>query len=380
MLIDYQVLIILISTLITLVGTVFFINKIAPIALYPIKYPEIDGIRGYLAFFVFLHHSYIWNYFLKTDSWIEPSSNLFNHFGQTSVVIFFIITAFLFTNKLLESKNKDYNWNKYLVSRFLRMFPMYITSILIVFTIVAFYSHFSLKTNIFELLKNILSWIFFTINGPSDINNFKNTYLINAGVSWTLPYEWMFYFLLPFIALLFKIKVSKKTLLVFGLGFLVFAIINKASLKHFLPFIGGILVSIYTQKNNQNLDYKKSYISVLLVFLLILMIVFFESGRKPIPVLISSILFLSIAKGNSFFGLFSNSLSRKFGQISYSLYLIHGIVLFLIFNGIIGIEYAKKLTQFQFWSIITLSIIPIVFISQITYLYIEKPFMNILKK
>ena len=110
------------------------------------------------------------------------------------------------------------------------------------------------------------------------------------------------------------------------------------------------------------------------------MIVFFESGRKPIPVLISSILFLSIAKGNSFFGLFSNSLSRKFGQISYSLYLIHGIVLFLIFYGIIGIEYAKKLTQFQFWSIITLSIIPIVFISQITYLYIEKPFMNILKK
>ena len=188
MLIDYQVLIILISTLITLVGTVFFINKIAPIALYPIKYPEIDGIRGYLAFFVFLHHSYIWNYFLKTDSWIEPSSNLFNHFGQTSVVIFFIITAFLFTNKLLESKNKDYNWNKYLVSRFLRMFPMYITSILIVFTIVAFYSHFSLKTNIFELLKNILSWIFFTINGPSDINNFKNTYLINAGVSWTTIY------------------------------------------------------------------------------------------------------------------------------------------------------------------------------------------------
>jgi len=317
---------------------------------------------------------------LKTNSWEEPSSNLFNHFGQTSVVLFFIITAFLFTNKLLESKENYFDWNKYLLSRFWRMFPMYITSIILVFIMIAFFTNFTLQTSFYALTKSVLSWLFFTINGPNDINNFNNTFLINAGVSWTLPYEWMFYFLLPAIALFLKVKVSMKTFLLFTLGFLIFALINKASLKHFLPFIGGILVSFFFKKSNLKIDFKKNIFSFLAVFLFILMIVFFESGRKPVPVIISSIVFLFLAKGNSFFGLFSNSLSRKFGQITYSLYLIHGIILFLVFYGVIGFENSKKLTMIEFWSIITITIVPLITISQITYLYIEKPYMNILKK
>ncbi len=363
-----------------LFGTLFIANKFVKIDITTVKYPEIDGLRGYLAFSVFLHHSYIWSHFLKSDSWEDPNSHLFNHFGQTSVVLFFIITAFLFMTKLIETKNHYFDWKKYIVSRFFRMFPLYLTSILVVFFIVGFYTNFTVKTSLFEVSKNALSWLFFTINGTTDINNFDKTFIINAGVTWTLPYEWMFYFLLPFIALFLKIKVSKKIMLFFGIGFLSFAIINQASIRHFLPFIGGIVVSLFIKRNNLKIDFTKNSFTFLAITLLIISVVFFESGRKPVPVLISSIVFLFIASGNSFFGLFSNTLSRKFGQITYSLYLIHGIILFVIFYGIIGLENAKKLTQIEYWTIITFSVFPIIVTSQITYLYIEKPFMNIFKK
>lgn len=360
--------------------TLYFTNKFITVEVYNVKYPEIDGLRGYLAFFVFLHHSYIWYYFLAGKPWGNPNSNLFSHFGQTSVVLFFIITAFLFMTKLLENKSRIFDWKKYFLSRFFRMFPIYIASILFIFFLVAIFTNFTLQTSLFDLTKSSLSWLFFSINGTPNINNYEDTFLINAGVTWTLPYEWMFYFLLPFFALALKIKVSAKILFYFGIGFLTFAIINQASIRHFIPFIGGIVVSFFINKKSTKIDFTKKTFTVIAILLLVLSIYFFESGRKPIPVIISSLVFLFIAKGNSFFGLFSNTLSRKFGQITYSLYLIHNIVIFLIFYGLLGIETAKKLSPIEFWLVISLSVIPIILISQITYLYIEKPFMNSSKK
>lgn len=86
-----------------------------------------------------------------------------------------------------------------------------------------------------------------------------------------------------------------------------------------------------------------------------------------------------IASGNSFFGLLSNTFSRKFGQITYSIYLLHGTLLFVVFYFFIGFEKAKNLTDFEFWSIITLSVFPLIFISQLTFKYIERPLMELAK-
>ena len=359
---------------------IFITNKIVKLEITSVKYPEIDGLRGYLAFFVFLHHSYIWNVFLKTKNWNEPKSSIFNHFGQTSVVFFFIITAFLFITKLIETKSPEFDWKRYITSRFLRMFPMYFISIITVFVIVLFLSNFEQRDSIFNIIKSALSWLFFSINGTTDLNGFKDTFLINSGVTWTLPYEWMFYFLLPVFALFFKIKVKPKIILLFTFTFLVLIAINQSSIKHFMPFVGGILAAICIHKLNlRNLLQRKVFTLIALI-LLCLSVCFFESGRKPVPIIIATIVFIIIASGNSFFGLFSSVFSRKFGQITYSLYLIHGTLLFIVFYYIIGFENAAKMTDFEYWSVITMIIFLLIFISQITFKYIEKPLMNYNKK
>lgn len=368
----------LIPVFFVLILTVIVINKLFKLDLAEVKYPEIDGIRGYLAFFVFLHHSYIWQQYILTKKWEEPKSHLFNHFGQTSVVLFFIITAFLFTTKLVETKT-HFDWNQYLKSRLFRLFPMYFCVVCLVFLIVAYCTHFQQNDSIIHILKSSLSWICFSIKGTNDINGFKDTFLMNSGVTWTLPYEWMFYFLLPLLALLFKKKVTPKVVIFFTLIFLIILYINQSSLKYFIPFIGGILASFILKNKSIKEIVQKPFFTFIAIVLVAFSIIFFESGKGPIAILISSIVFIIIASGNSIFGLLSSSFSRKFGQITYSLYLVHGTLLFIIFYMIIGMENATKLSNFHYWEIIALSVIPLLFISQLTFKYIELPMIKFVK-
>ncbi|UYM62238.1 acyltransferase [Pseudomonas aeruginosa] len=81
-------------------ATCEFIRRLGSARLPASRFVTIDGLRGYLAFFVFLHHSSIWYYYLKDGLWQLPPSRLYAHFGQTSVALFFMVTGFLFAHKL----------------------------------------------------------------------------------------------------------------------------------------------------------------------------------------------------------------------------------------------------------------------------------------
>ena len=80
------------------------------------RFSSIDGLRGYLAFFVFLHHSCIWYFYLRTGKWVLPPSNLYIHLGQIAVALFFMITGFLFFSKLIDGKTRGLDWTKIFVS------------------------------------------------------------------------------------------------------------------------------------------------------------------------------------------------------------------------------------------------------------------------
>ena len=157
-------------------------------------------------------------------------------------------------------------------------------------------------------------------------------------------------------------------------------VINKSSLRHFMPFIGGICVALLINTKKLNTILKQKKYTILALLLLAVSVYFFNSGRKPYPLIAASVVFLIIASGNNFFGVLSSAFSRKFGQITYSLYLLHGILLFVIFHYIVGFEKAKTLTDVEFWSIITVSVFPLILICQLTFKYIELPLMSLAKR
>ncbi len=369
---------ILLSTLtIILLLSLFIVNKIFPIEIENVTYKSIDGLRGYLAFFVFIHHSYISFVFYKTGLWQAPESNLFNQFGQTSVVFFFMITSFLFTNKLITAKNKPIIWKQLFLSRFLRLFPMYFFSILLLFLIVIIKSDFTINDKISHIIRDVFKWITFTISSQPDINKIKNTGIINAGIAWSLTYEWIFYFSLPLLAILFRLKPTNKVLIFSSLILVYIVIENKPNPMLFIAFVSGSITAMLRSKYNFESILSKTFFSFIIVGLLLLSIYFFNSGTKILPTLISTIVFILITFNNSIFGILHWNISRKLGQITYSIYLMHGIILFVVFNFIIGFENAKNFSFFEHWKIIAMSIFPILFICQLTYIYIEIPFMKL---
>jgi peptidoglycan/LPS O-acetylase OafA/YrhL len=83
----------------------------------PRRFATLDGLRGYAAFLVFLHHASAWPFYNRTGIWTLPATPLYIQFGQGSVANFFMITATLFWTKLLDARTRPINWRRLYLSR-----------------------------------------------------------------------------------------------------------------------------------------------------------------------------------------------------------------------------------------------------------------------
>lgn len=339
------------------------------------RFGSIDGLRGFLALGVFIHHSSVWHQYLQTGYWEAPNSNLYNQFGQTSVSLFFMITSFLFISKLLNSNEKGFNWRNFFISRIFRLVPMYYFSIWLIIIIVLFISQWQVNTGISEFIRSVVNWCFFTIYETSYINNSGYTPYINAGVVWSLPYEWLFYLSLPLISIfILKIKPKKRYIILGIIFILTFYKIHGIVDYCIYPFIGGAIAPILL-KFTPLLKIKDTYASIIIMICLYL-ISQFRSVNNLYCILLITIVFNLVALGGSLFGLLKNSTLKFLGEICYSTYLLHGILLFTVFYFGFGLEKIKHLTPFDY-CLVVFSLTPIlVLISFFGFKYIEKPFMD----
>jgi peptidoglycan/LPS O-acetylase OafA/YrhL len=342
-----------------------------------VKYPSIDGLRGYLAFFVLLHHSSIWYFYLHTRIWGEPPSHLFIHFGQTSVTFFFMITGFLFFQKLMDNKRKPVDWLRFFVSRLLRLYPVYLLAMLFCFVITIALSQWKINENGIPFLRDIFQWSTFTIVGKPPVNHTSYMNLITAGVTWTLIYEWLFYFSLPFIGLIiFRIKVNFFILL-FSIALV--AIIYRYNLLkpiNFYSFAAGLIAAFLIRWKKFYSPLRTKIFSATAILSLAATIYFFETPYEILPLLLIAIAFIIIACGNSLFGLLSHSVSRMLGQISYPIYLLHPIALFVSFKLILGFETVSHFSLFTYWIVISICACSLILVCFAVHYFIELPFMN----
>lgn len=345
------------------------------------RFASIDGLRGYLAFFVFLHHSSIWYFYLRSGKWELPPSNLYVHFGRSSVELFFMITGFLFFSKLISGREKRIDWGKLYISRFLRLVPLYLFSMMLLYLIIACLSNGIISEPIPKLMKETVSWLGFTILGMPDINGIEDTFTIDAGVTWSLPYEWFFYFSLPILALAVRVVppipyIALGAASIVGLAITISSGIWNPKILHLMSFLGGIAASFLVRVDSfRNIAVTKvgSFIALGSIGIAVAA---FPSAYGAIPLFMLSVAFAFIACGNSMFGVLTGSVSRALGESAYSIYLLHGIILFVAFNFVIGVAESRSLSPIAHW-LIVIGITPIlIFICFVTFRLIERPAMQ----
>jgi len=343
------------------------------------RFETIDGLRGFLAIGVFIHHSTIWYKYIHTDQWVAPNSNLFSQLGQTSVSFFFMISSFLFVNKLLEFKGMNYDWKNFFIKRVFRLVPLHFFIVSIIVVIVFIQSDWTLNTSILLLMKNVLEWLSFGIIGLGDINTI-NASTINAGVLWSLPYEWLLYFSLPLISIIILKSRPSVFYIILSIVFIAFSYSFRSfSTEHILSFVGGAIAPLILKYNKKNINFNSLFFTIILL-ISIVSIIQFHSSRNIICKLLITISFTLIALGNNLYGLLKNSTLKLLGEISYSTYLLHGVIIFIVINYIFGLEETKSLSQLEYCFFI-FSISPfVVLTSFLTFRFIEDPFMKMGKK
>ncbi len=342
------------------------------------RHETIDGMRGFLALGVFIHHSSIWGQFFQTGSWLNclSKSNLYAQFGQTTVSLFFMITSFLFISKLLNADEKGFNWRNFFISRIFRLVPMYFFSVWLIIISVMFMSEWQVTVGLTDFLKSIINWFLFTIYEVPDINNIAFTSIVNFGVQWSLYYEWLFYFSLPLISIvILKIKPKIGYIILSVIFIIVFYKIHGIVVYYIYSFIGGAIAAVLLKFTFLYKKIKDIYSSIIILGCLFLIIQFNTAYNIYCQVLIT-IIFILIALGATLFGLLKNSTLKFLGEISYSTYILHAILLFAVFRFGFGLDRMKHFTLLEYCLVI-FSITPVVIlISFLGFKYIEKPSMD----
>lgn len=338
------------------------------------RFASIDGLRGYLAFFVFLHHSCIWYFYLRTGKWEVPPSNLYTHFGQSSVALFFMITGFLFFSKLIEGRKKGIDWGKLFVSRFLRLAPLYFFVVFLLFLVVVILSDGILNEPVPMLLKKMMRWLGFTILGEPDLNGIAHTSRIIAGVTWSLPYEWLFYLSLPLLALTVGVTPPRPFI---ALGIAIFIYFGLWHPKiYYLSFLGGIMASFLVRSDRFRNFAVRRVSSFVVIGCVGVAVAAFPSAYETLPLFLLAVAFALIASGNSLFGLLVSPVSRTLGEYAYGIYLLHGITLFTIFTFVLGLPESRALSPVSHW-LVVVGITPfLIFICFLTFRFIERPSMQ----
>lgn len=339
------------------------------------RFATIDGLRGYLAFCVFLHHAWIWHGYARTGRWQVPDSALFTHFGQSSVALFFMITGFLFFTKLLNGRSRGVDWLQLYVSRLLRLVPLYLVAMLLLFGTVAVVTGGELHEPAMTLVKKAVRWLSFTILDSPPLNGFADTRLVLAGVAWSLPYEWFFYGALPLLGLCVGTRAGWPWLALSAAA-LVGLVLWQPLATDLWAFAGGIAAAFWVRSERLSRVSSGPAATVVLLTAMASAVWLFPTARDYTALALLALSFALVAGGNSLGGLLLRPASRTLGEMAYSIYLLHGFALFVVFRFVLGPERSAGLSVPAHWGVI-LALAPVVVaLSYASFRLIEWPAMQ----
>lgn len=326
------------------------------------RFGEIDGLRGYLALAVMGHHFAIWLAFAAGNGWQAPEPAFFNQLGKTGVGMFFMITGIVFYPRILAGV-AGIKWISLYVGRLFRIVPLLLAMVAVV-TIIIMVEHGRLPGLGYPL--DVASWI---AGRPRMLMGDDLTRKAIGGVLWSIWFEWLFYLaVLPACALARGI-VGGRTWLV-PTGMLAISWIGSAApvgLFVYAPlFAFGMLAYEVRERPQLALRLLGPVPAALAVLALAINMIFFHDPfGAAMPLL--AFTFTVIACGNCLFGLLALPGARMLGEISYDIYLLHSIILYIGFKAVPGLIGAQP------WLALPMMMAVVTAITAATFLAIERP-------
>ncbi|PTO96265.1 acyltransferase [Vibrio sp. 10N.286.48.B8] len=359
------------------------------------RFEVLDSFRGLCAIAVVCFHIRV----------LEGFTELPFFRGSAILVdFFFVLSGFVLTHGY--ASKAQITFKKFLLSRFFRLYPLHFFTLvtIILFEVIKYtffhkfgwsfnYEPFTGKTSLSQFIPNLLliqSWYpgfeSLSFNYPS----------------WSISVE--FYLYIIFYCTLFFTGINRTilwvliSLLAFVSIFYAIDFLTINSLRGLTSFFGGALVYLIYEKSPQpNLSYRYATIFEFMCIVLSILLVGSEfSLRQPIAIFMFIVVVFVFAQEK---GAVSNILRKKFfinfGKLSYSIYMIHVCLLFilsyimLLIKKIMGVDFTQTIDGVRFvnfggwisnsiYAIMTLFFV--IIMSNFTYKYIELKFSSMGKR
>lgn len=344
---------------------------------------NLDGLRGILASSVYVHHTLLIARYNVFGDWAPPIIALTLSIGTAPVAMFFMITAFLFWTRALKERGR-LNAGRLYRTRFERLWPLFAGSIVLMLVINATIYRSGSQESPFRFIKDVAQQFLFGFFSTAPVNG-SDFGLIDAGVTWSLAYEVAFYVALPLLALSIAARCSWAVVLI---------ILGVPLVHHSwwmaVAFVPGILAAevIAWPAGHRALRKYGATIAIasLSAFILYQWVaphVLFDNANKPtlgvgIDLILLGLIFIGIVPSDHL-GILRSRALRYLGLISYSIYLFHGIVIFLLFHAYSAFAGAAILSMPKLFILAAFGAALTVGISTLTYRMLERPFIRSLK-
>lgn len=298
-------------------------------------YPALDGLRGIAILLVVLYHNF--NFI--------PYFN----YGWLGVDLFFVLSGFLITDILINTRDTSNYFRNFYSRRILRIFPLYYLSLLLFLVLLPLIPGFPLDVHYYQQQQ----WWFWTYlqNWLLILHPDGNGFALNH--FWSLAVEEQFYLVWPFIIILIR---RPRVLFLFCILALMTVIAARLYIwyhRESFPtyqwlflftridgiLIGSMLAIIY--RYNQSVLRKYSTILILSLAAFNFLIYFIEkeqdfpvwaiAGYTSFAAIFALLIYESVKKEDKTIDfIFNNRALRFLGKYSYSFYIFHWPVFLLV--------------------------------------------------
>ncbi|HHT3526610.1 TPA: acyltransferase family protein [Enterobacter asburiae] len=362
-------------------GITIFIGMIFSLPIFKYLDDEVhekrntgmDGLRYFLASFVAIFHSDYFVRYITTGKW-ETIYNDVSYIAQFSVSIFFMITAFLFWGKVSTKDNID--WVNLYKDRFFRIAPATIFTAMLSIVVILYLTNYPNPSNYLHA-KDVFRWMDMGLfyNYPP-MNYFKDSWVF-LGVFWTLQWEWGFYFSLPLLYLFRKNGTAFVLALMFIFIYLIGFIpaLNNIKIGVCILFVAGMLCYDLLGKIRINKITCEVILLVSIVGIFIYQPELYSTTMLPWYFC----MLFAICKGANLFGVLSFKGFVRLGNVSFSIYVLHSVILYTIFTWMHTSNIIKEPADFKLVYLLC-AFGMVCVISSLCYALIERPFINLGRK
>lgn len=355
------------------------------------RFDVLDSFRGLAAIFVVIFHIQIY-------SSVEP--NAFFKSSDIFVDFFFILSGFVITLNYEEKIKENLKFKRYVVLRFARLYPLHLFMLFVWLP--------------FIVVKIFLYQKGYGNTDPYIHNNFvsflENLLLFQGGgwnyPSWSIGAE--FYTYILYFILIFFIK--KVNVILFNTLLIITVVVSfylsqmNLIVEYILPLytfglfvLGGLIFKLY--RYTYHLFSIKSDILISILQLILIVLIYYSVSKSKevevfhyltIIVFSISVYFFSVFDDRGWISIFfKQKLFLYLGKISYSIYLVHAIIVTVFYNlFVVVFKYEKNVVngipsgiihEYAFFINILILLI-VIFLSNYTYKYIELNFQKKIKR